>query len=92
MARVIKASSSSNNFYYYFVGLIYFVLMTSAVDALQCYQCGQYNDGVGSITPCNNYSVNSAHLHLKDCPRKTDKFCIVSFFFVFFKLNFNWID
>ena len=47
-------------------------------NALQCYQCGQYNDGVGSITPCLNYSEKSAHLHLKDCPRSSDKYCIVS--------------
>lgn len=54
----------------------------TSVNALQCYQCGQYNDGVGSITPCLNYSVNLAHLHLKECPRKTDKFCIVSSFHI----------
>jgi hypothetical protein len=46
--------------------------------ALQCFQCGQYNDGVGSITPCLNYTANLAHLHLKECARSSDKFCIVS--------------
>lgn len=55
--------------------------VTISTNALQCYVCGQYNDGVGSITPCLNYSANLAHLHLKECPRKTDKFCIVSDFF-----------
>lgn len=53
------------------------MLVTSS-DALKCYQCGQYNDGVGSITPCLNYSAPLAHLHLKECPRSSDKFCIVS--------------
>lgn len=60
---------------------IVFVFLSSIIvasNALQCYQCGQYNDGVGSITPCLNYSVNLAHLHLKSCPRASDKFCIVS--------------
>lgn len=60
---------------------IVIVLITSAVvvsNALQCFQCGQYNDGVGSITPCLNYSDHLAHLHLKDCTRSSDKYCIVS--------------
>ncbi|XP_046383712.1 U-scoloptoxin(05)-Sm1a [Ischnura elegans] len=40
--------------------------------ALQCYQCGLYTDGVGSITPCINYT---AEKHLKDCP-STESHCI----------------
>lgn len=42
--------------------------------ALQCWQCGQYNDGVGSITPCINYT----HMVLKECPSREHTFCIVS--------------
>lgn len=61
--------------------LIVIGLISRMADALQCYKCGMYNDGVGSITPCLNYSESSAHLHLKECPRKTDKYCIVSFGF-----------
>lgn len=72
MASSIKCTSS----------LLGAILILSCVlysaNALQCYQCGQYNDGVGSITPCLNYSEHLAHLHLKDCPRASDKFCIVS--------------
>ncbi|CAO1422075.1 unnamed protein product [Diamesa serratosioi] len=52
------------------------MVMVLSANALQCYQCGQFNDGVGSITPCLNYSANLAHLHLKECSRKSDKFCV----------------
>lgn len=41
---------------------------------IRCYKCGQYNEGVGSITPCINYT---AHMHLKECPSSA-KWCIVS--------------
>lgn len=54
------------------------VFMVLSTNGLQCHICGQFNDGVGSITPCLNYTETNAHLHLKDCPRKTDKFCVVS--------------
>lgn len=47
------------------------------VTALDCYQCGQYNDGVGSITPCLEYSDPLDKTYLKSCPHKTDKYCIV---------------
>lgn len=47
-------------------------------DALKCYQCGQYNDGVGSITPCLNYTEQTAPFYLKNCPRSSDAYCIVS--------------
>lgn len=60
------------------------IVMASVIavgHTLQCHQCGQYNDGVGSITPCLNYTDQSAHLYLKDCPRSSDKFCIVSIHF-----------
>ncbi|KAF3429903.1 hypothetical protein E2986_10944 [Frieseomelitta varia] len=42
--------------------------------SLKCYKCGQYNEGVGSITPCINYT---AHMDLKDCPPSAE-WCIVS--------------
>ncbi|XP_078053528.1 U-scoloptoxin(05)-Sm1a [Augochlora pura] len=31
---------------------------------IKCYKCGQYNEGIGSITPCINYT---AQMHLRDC-------------------------
>lgn len=63
--------------------VILLVFMIISTSGLQCHICGQFNDGVGSITPCLNYTVENAHLHLKECPRKTDKFCVVR------KTNFN---
>ncbi|KAI4497860.1 hypothetical protein M0802_006976 [Mischocyttarus mexicanus] len=41
---------------------------------IRCYKCGQYNEGVGSITPCINFT---AHMDLKDCPPNSE-WCIVS--------------
>lgn len=67
---------SSSTSFYIFICLASFMIIYC--NALQCYQCGQYNDGVGSITPCLNYTANLAHLHLKECARKSDKYCIVS--------------
>lgn len=58
--------------------MILLVCMIITTNGLQCHICGQFNDGVGSITPCLNYTDANAHLHLKECPRKTDKFCVVS--------------
>lgn len=49
-------------------------LAASSVATLQCYQCGQYNDGVGSITPC----INETHMELKECPSLDHVYCIVS--------------
>ncbi|EDW13950.2 uncharacterized protein LOC6572380 [Drosophila mojavensis] len=46
------------------------------VDGLKCHMCGQYNEGVGSITPCTNYSKEIAHLYLKECTKKSEKFCV----------------
>lgn len=68
--------------------LIAISLLTLSVLAhgLKCYQCGQYNDGVGSITPCLNYTEQSAPKHLKDCPRSSDAHCIVS---IILALYFN---
>lgn len=47
-------------------------------EALKCYQCGQYTDGAGSITPCLNYTEQTAPFYLKDCPRSSNAYCIVS--------------
>lgn len=58
------------------VVLVVSVIMSTS--GLQCHICGEYNDGQGSITPCLNYTESNAHLHLKECRRKTDKFCVVS--------------
>lgn len=70
---------------------------------IRCYKCGQYNEGVGSITPCINYT---AHMHLKECPPSAE-WCIVSkhIYFTFcqndatfdntrnyVKIQFGWID
>ncbi|KAF6209397.1 hypothetical protein GE061_015144 [Apolygus lucorum] len=41
-------------------------------NGLRCYQCGQYTDGVGSITPC----INHTDRHLKDCPKPNQDNCI----------------
>ncbi|XP_030559760.1 uncharacterized protein LOC115761894 [Drosophila novamexicana] len=46
------------------------------VEGLKCHMCGQYNEGVGSITPCTNYSKEIAHLYLKECTKKSEKFCV----------------
>ncbi|XP_041630342.1 uncharacterized protein [Drosophila kikkawai] len=45
-------------------------------DGLKCHMCGQYNEGVGSITPCTNYTKDIAHLYLKECTKKSEKFCV----------------
>lgn len=47
-------------------------------NGLKCYKCGQYNEGVGSITPCLNYSEQHQHLYLKECSKKSDNYCVVS--------------
>ncbi|XP_050310484.1 uncharacterized protein LOC126746327 isoform X2 [Anthonomus grandis grandis] len=46
--------------------------MASTGWALQCFKCGQYNDGVGSITPC----INDTYMKLEDCPRRDMNYCI----------------
>ncbi|KPJ12096.1 hypothetical protein RR48_02985 [Papilio machaon] len=47
------------------------VLLAGAASGIKCWQCGQYSDGVGSITPCNNRSAT----RLADCPPAA-KYCI----------------
>ncbi|CAH1112765.1 unnamed protein product [Psylliodes chrysocephalus] len=53
------------------IGVLVAIGATSVV-ALQCWQCGMYNDGVGSITPC----LNETHMKLIDCPKTDHKYCI----------------
>lgn len=52
----------------------------SVVSGLQCFQCGMYNDGVGSITPCLNHN----HTKLIECPKPDHRYCIVSNVFTIF--------
>ncbi|CAG9569571.1 unnamed protein product [Danaus chrysippus] len=51
----------------------FFILLSfvAAVASIKCWQCGQYSDGVGSITPCNNRSA----ARLNQCPPDA-KYCI----------------
>ncbi|CAB3223053.1 unnamed protein product [Arctia plantaginis] len=51
---------------------VYFLLtLAAAATAIKCWKCGQYSDGVGSITPCNNRSAT----RLEECPSNA-KYCI----------------
>lgn len=52
--------------------LCFLLSFVSPSNALRCYQCGLYTDGVGSITPCINYT---AEKHLKECPA-SESHCI----------------
>lgn len=79
LSSLEAGSSVFNRLSLIMFGVLLFMVTTS--NALQCYQCGQYNDGVGSITPCPNYTETAANLFLKDCPKSTDKYCIVSTFY-----------
>ncbi|XP_014471493.1 PREDICTED: uncharacterized protein LOC106742763 [Dinoponera quadriceps] len=47
------------------------VVCIGVAHGIRCYKCGQYNEGVGSITPCINYT---AHM-LMECPT-SDEWCI----------------
>lgn len=62
--------------------LLFIILIIKSLisaEALKCYQCGQFNEGdQNSITPCLNYTEQTAPFYLKDCPRSSDAFCIVS--------------
>lgn len=52
------------------------IAFIAASSAIKCWKCGQYSDGVGSITPCNNRSAAS----LEPCAAGA-KYCIVSSIF-----------
>lgn len=58
--------------------VVVLTLLLGVTSALKCFQCGEYHDGVGSITPCLNYTAPTSPGFLKDCPRRGQKFCIVS--------------
>ncbi|KAE8745797.1 hypothetical protein FOCC_FOCC007513 [Frankliniella occidentalis] len=49
------------------------LFMVPTASGLKCFQCGFYTDGVGSITPCINHTVE---LHLKECPKEKSKSCL----------------
>ncbi|CAH2097241.1 unnamed protein product [Euphydryas editha] len=54
------------------VAIVGILLALVAIAAgIKCWQCGQYSDGVGSITPCNNRSA----ARLNQCPPDA-KYCI----------------
>ncbi|KAF7397746.1 hypothetical protein HZH68_008968 [Vespula germanica] len=56
---------SNNSFLLYY--------LSGVAQGIRCYKCGQYNEGVGSITPCINFTVQ---MGLKDCP-PTSEWCII---------------
>ncbi|KAL7731141.1 hypothetical protein ACLKA6_014337 [Drosophila palustris] len=60
------------------VAILFCIGNFGLVEGLKCHMCGQYNEGVGSITPCTNYSKEIEHLYLKECNKKSEKFCVVS--------------
>ncbi|KAJ8709633.1 hypothetical protein PYW08_009637 [Mythimna loreyi] len=54
------------------VATVYFLLtLAAASSAIKCWKCGQYSDGVGSITPCSNRTA----VRLEECPSNA-KYCI----------------
>lgn len=62
-----------------FLVLIYLTTFNIIItNGLKCYMCGEYNEGVGSITPCLNYSDQYKHLYLRSCTKDSEKYCVVS--------------
>ncbi|XP_052124461.1 U-scoloptoxin(05)-Sm1a [Frankliniella occidentalis] len=53
--------------------MVLLVTVVPTASGLKCFQCGFYTDGVGSITPCINHTVE---LHLKECPKEKSKSCL----------------
>ncbi|XP_014242326.1 uncharacterized protein LOC106662624 [Cimex lectularius] len=51
---------------------LFIITIVSFSHGLKCYQCGQYTDGVGSITPCLNFTEDN----LKECPSNKNQNCI----------------
>ncbi|XP_058797693.1 lymphocyte antigen 6C2 [Phymastichus coffea] len=43
--------------------LVALLACVGVAQGLRCYKCGQYNEGVGSITPCINYTATQ----LQEC-------------------------
>ena len=61
------------------VGLLVLITIIGITNGLKCEMCGQYNEGVGSITPCLNYTPEHPEAYLKECTKPNEKFCVVSF-------------
>lgn len=59
--------------------------VAGAVHGIRCYRCGQYNEGVGSITPCINYTAQM----LMECSA-TDEWCIVSTYYYYLLIFFSF--
>lgn len=81
MSRVIRGQRILGNLFKHV-----FRIISGLAHGIRCYKCGQYNEGVGSITPCINYTAN---MHLKECPPSAE-WCIVStslYYLLFFKLE-----
>jgi len=55
-----------------------YICVAGVAHGIRCYKCGQYNEGVGSITPCINYT---SHM-LMECS-SSDEWCIVSTIYIF---------
>ncbi|XP_018908945.2 uncharacterized protein [Bemisia tabaci] len=68
----LRQLGSHFSFLFLIFGLFIFFNGVPGAAALRCYQCGEYNDGVGSITPCLNYTAN----HLKECPSRLSLNCV----------------
>ncbi|XP_073971415.1 uncharacterized protein [Rhodnius prolixus] len=61
-----------SGFHVFLPAIIVLIALVCGNNALNCYQCGQYTDGVGSITPCLNFTEK----HLKQCPKANQQHCI----------------
>ncbi|XP_023712433.1 uncharacterized protein LOC111867128 isoform X2 [Cryptotermes secundus] len=74
MEAIITSSRASLNFKTVVVLLVSLFMLGSVMPTmgLRCYRCGQYTDGVGSITPCINYTSHN----LQDCPEEQNIYCI----------------
>lgn len=70
-----------------FINLIYYNLLcvAGAVHGIRCYRCGQYNEGVGSITPCINYTAQM----VTECSA-SDEWCIVSTYYYYLLIFFSF--
>ncbi|CAD0205556.1 unnamed protein product [Chrysodeixis includens] len=66
-----------------------FVLLSlaAASSAIKCWKCGQYSDGVGSITPCSNRTAT----RLEECPSNA-KYCIIYLLNTQYKPNLSVKD
>lgn len=74
MEATITSKRASSNLKTIVALLITLFVLGSVVPStgLRCYRCGQYTDGVGSITPCLNFTPQ----HLQECPEEMNTSCI----------------